>query len=127
MIFSSFFFKKKDFKLTTLKTGDVVITKKRVSAFAGSDLGVYLRTNQVTHIVLMGLTTSGVILSTSRDAADMDLKITVISDACADANSDAHIALMRYVLPRECDVMTSDEFIGGGRIKSSNITLLGEK
>ena len=51
--------------------GDVVVTKRRVSAFAGSDLGVLLRARRIEHLVLAGIATSGVVLSTLRQAADL--------------------------------------------------------
>jgi nicotinamidase-related amidase len=44
--------------------GDVIITKKRVSAFTGSDLEVVLRSLEIKHLVLSGIATSGVVLST---------------------------------------------------------------
>ena len=49
---------------------DSVVTKLRVSAFAGSDLEVLLRAQDIRHLVLCGIATSGVVLSTLREAAD---------------------------------------------------------
>src|SRR5580704_14666889 len=43
---------------------DVIVVKKRVSAFAGSDLDVVLRGLGVDSLVLTGIATSGVVLST---------------------------------------------------------------
>jgi nicotinamidase-related amidase len=37
---------------------DMVVTKLRVSAFAGSDLEVLLRAQDITHLVLCGIATS---------------------------------------------------------------------
>ena len=67
--------------------GDVLVTKIRVSAFAGSDLEVVLRSRGITRLVLAGIATSGVILSTVREAADRDYRLTVLSDAVADARA----------------------------------------
>jgi nicotinamidase-related amidase len=55
--------------------GDLVVVKKRVSAFSGSDLEVLLRSLDVTHLVLTGIATSGVVLSTLREAADKDYRL----------------------------------------------------
>jgi nicotinamidase-related amidase len=52
--------------------GEVTVTKRRVSAFAGSDLEVLLRARAIHHLVLAGIATSGVMLSTLRQAADLD-------------------------------------------------------
>ena len=49
--------------------GDIVVTKRRVSAFSGSDLEVVLRSQHIEHLVLTGIATSGVVLSTLRAAA----------------------------------------------------------
>jgi nicotinamidase-related amidase len=87
-----------------------VITKRRVSAFAGSDLEVILRAKEIEHIVLTGIATSGVVLSTLREAADKDYQITVLSDACLDADPEVHRVLTEKVFPRQADVITVEEW-----------------
>lgn len=67
---------------------DAVVVKKRVSAFSGSDLEVLLRSLDVTHLVLTGIATSGVVLSTLREAADKDYRLTVLSDGCLDGDEE---------------------------------------
>lgn len=85
---------------------DIVVVKKRVSAFTGSDLEVILRSLGVRHIVLTGIATSGVVLSTVREAADKDYQITVLSDCCADADDTVHEILTTKIFPRQADVKT---------------------
>jgi nicotinamidase-related amidase len=46
------------------RSGDIVVTKRRVSAFSGSDLDVVLRAGDIDSLVLTGIATSGVVLST---------------------------------------------------------------
>lgn len=87
---------------------DVVVTKRRVSAFSGSDLEVILRAQNIRHLVLTGIATSGVVLSTVREAADKDYQLTVLTDLCADFDAEVHAVLMDKVFPRQADVMTSD-------------------
>ncbi|HVB70691.1 MAG TPA: isochorismatase family cysteine hydrolase [Acidimicrobiales bacterium] len=91
--------------------GDVTVVKRRVSAFSGSDLDVVLRAKDIDTLVLTGLATSGVVLSTTRQAADMDFQITILSDGCADADEEVHRVLMEKVFPRQATVMTTDEWI----------------
>lgn len=86
---------------------DLIVTKHRVSAFSGSDLEMLLRANQINQLVLMGIATSGVVLSTLRYAADLDFKITVLSDCCADQDAQVQECLLEKVFPRQADVMTS--------------------
>ena len=90
----------------TPQEGDVVVVKRRVSAFTGSDLEVVLRAKNIQHLVLAGLSTSGVVLSTLREAADKDYRLTVLSDLCADSDVEIHNLLMRKVFPRQADVVT---------------------
>jgi len=93
--------------------GEMVVTKRRVSAFAGSDLEVILRGHRIEHLVLTGVATSGVVLSTVREAADKDYRLSVLSDACADRDSDVHSVLTNKVFPRQAEVMTTAEWVAG--------------
>ena len=95
----------------TPMAGEVKIIKRRVSAFSGSDLEIILRAFAIRHMVLCGFSTSGVVLSTLREAADKDFELTVISDCCADADEEVHRVLTTKVFPRQADVVTVDEWI----------------
>jgi nicotinamidase-related amidase len=90
--------------------GDLIITKKRVSAFTGSDLELVLRSTGVTHLVLTGVATSGVVLSTLRQAADLDYHVTVLADGCFDADPEVHRVLTEKVFPRQAEVTTIAEW-----------------
>jgi nicotinamidase-related amidase len=90
--------------------GEVVVTKRRVSAFAGSDLDVVLRAGAVEDLVLCGIATSGVVLSTLRAAADLDFGLTVLRDACADGDPEVHRVLLEKVFPRQADVVDVAEW-----------------
>ncbi|HTI59087.1 isochorismatase family cysteine hydrolase [Mucilaginibacter sp.] len=87
-----------------------VIVKRRVSAFTGSDLEVILSAKGIQHIILTGVITSGVVLSTTREAADKDYRITILSDACADRDDEVHRVLTTKVFPRQAEVMTVGEW-----------------
>jgi nicotinamidase-related amidase len=91
---------------------DPVVVKKRVSAFTGSDLEVLLRSLGVTHLVLTGIATSGVVLSTLREAADRDYELTVLSDACGDVDDEVHRVLTQKVFVRQAEVVTVAEWTG---------------
>jgi len=90
--------------------GDVIITKKRVSAFTGSDLEVVLRSFGITHLTLCGIATSGVVLSTLREAADKDYSMTVLADCCADMDDEVHRVLTVKIFPRQADVIHSENW-----------------
>jgi nicotinamidase-related amidase len=93
--------------------GDIVVTKRRVSAFAGSDLDVVLRSLGVHTLVLAGIATSGVVLSTVRQAADLDFGLTVLRDGCLDADEEVHRVLMDKVFPRQASVVSAQEWMTG--------------
>jgi nicotinamidase-related amidase len=98
------------------RPGEVVVTKRRVSAFAGSDLDTILRAGEITHLVLCGIATSGVVLSTVRAAADLDFELSVLHDACADGDPEVHRVLTEKVFPRQAavlDVAGWSEQVGG--------------
>jgi nicotinamidase-related amidase len=88
-----------------------IILKRRVSAFSGSDLDVLLRAAGADTLIIAGIATSGVVLSTLRQAADLDYRLTVLSDACADPDAEVHRVLMEKVFPRQALVTTTDEWI----------------
>jgi len=90
--------------------GEVVVTKRRVSAFTGSDLEVVLRGGGIQHLVLCGIATSGVVLSTVREAADQDYGLTVLADLCADFDPEVHAVLLGKVFPRQARVITGGEW-----------------
>ena len=89
----------------------LVVIKKRVSAFAGSDLEILSRSKQINHLVLAGISTSGVVLSTVTEAADRDYRLTVLSDGCADSDEEVHRVLTTKIFPRQAEVTTIDEWI----------------
>jgi nicotinamidase-related amidase len=93
--------------------GDVTVVKRRVSAFSGSDLEIILRALEIDRLVLTGIATSGVVLSTAREAADKDYEVTILSDLCADFDSEVHTVLINKVLPRQANIITSHEWALG--------------
>jgi nicotinamidase-related amidase len=89
---------------------DILLTKYRVSAFAGSELDLILHSQEIDTLVLTGIITSGVVLSTVRDASDRDYRLTVLSDACDDPDREVHSILVDRVFPRQAQVITVDEW-----------------
>ena len=90
---------------------EVTVYKRRISAFAGSDLEVILRAQEIRHMVLTGIATSGVVLSTLREAADKDYQMSVLADACYDADEEIHRVLTTKLFPRQADVTNVDEWV----------------
>ena len=93
------------------KEGEIVVTKHRVSAFAGTDLAMILRANDIHTLVLLGIATSGVVLSTLVEAADADFRLAVIKDCCADLDSSLHDCLINKFFPSRAAVLSAREFV----------------
>ena len=89
------------------KDGEVIVTKHRVGAFLGTDLEMVLRAHNIDTLVLTGISTSGVVLSTLRYAADSDYKLVVVQDCCADPDTEVHRVLTEKVYPRQAEVVSA--------------------
>jgi nicotinamidase-related amidase len=90
---------------------EVVITKHRISAFSGTDLDMILRANEINTLVLFGIATSGVVLSTLLHACDADYRVIVVKDCCTDQDLDVHTALTDKVFARLATVVEADALI----------------
>jgi nicotinamidase-related amidase len=89
--------------------GDVVVRKVRVGAFSTTDLDAQLRARGVDTLILAGISTSGVVLSTVRDASDRDYRVLVLSDVSADPQPDVHEFLTDRIFPTQAEVITLGE------------------
>ncbi|MEN3177640.1 cysteine hydrolase [Gluconobacter sp. OJA] len=90
---------------------DPVIIKHRIGAFSGTDLDMILRANGIQTVLLAGVTTSGVVLSTFRQAFDLDYNVVVVEDACADSDANMQAFLMEKLIPPIGSVVTSETVI----------------
>ena len=70
-----------------------------------------LRAKEIDTLVLFGITTSGVVLSTLLEACDADYRTVVITDCCADSDAELHRVLIEHLFPIRCEVTTSAEFL----------------
>jgi nicotinamidase-related amidase len=91
--------------------GDITVRKIRIGAFSTTDLDQHLADREITTLILAGISTSGVVLSTLRDAIDRDYRIVVLSDACADPDPETHSFLTERIFPRHALVMTTAELV----------------
>ena len=88
---------------------DLVVTKSRINAFVATDLELLLRAREIDTLVLFGIATSGVVLSTALTAADLDYRLFIVKDCCADLNESVHTCVLEKVLPRYATVLSSEE------------------
>jgi nicotinamidase-related amidase len=85
---------------------DIVVRKTRVGAFATTNLHEQLRQRGITTLILAGVSTGGLVLSTVRDAYDRDYQVWVLTDACADPDPETHRFLTDTIFPRQVHTLT---------------------
>jgi nicotinamidase-related amidase len=101
------------------REGEPVVVKHRVSPFVGTDLETLLRANDIDTLVLAGVQTSGVVLSTVRHAGDLDYRLVVVRDCCADPNAELHAMLLDNLIAKQAAVVTTAQFAGALSGRSS--------
>ncbi len=84
---------------------DILVRKTRFGAFSTTDLYRELHAKGIDTLVIAGISTSGVVLSTLRDAGDQDYRLFVLSDATADPDDEVHRVLTEKVFPHQADVL----------------------
>ncbi|RAG85913.1 cysteine hydrolase [Streptacidiphilus pinicola] len=79
--------------------GDITVRKTRFGGISTTDLHQQLTDRDIDTLVLTGISTSGVVLSTLSDAADRDYRVLVLSDGVADPDPEVHQLLLTKVFP----------------------------
>ena len=76
-------------------SSDLVIDKKRYSAFQGTDLDDWLRKNGVEDLIISGVMTNLCCETTARDAFGYDYRVFFVADATATINEELHLATLK--------------------------------
>jgi nicotinamidase-related amidase len=90
---------------------ETIITKTKAGSFSTTALDVMLREMGKDTLVLMGVATSGCVLSTLRWAVDVNYNVVVVADACSDPDAEVHRVLTEKIYPRQGTVMSAQEFL----------------
>ncbi|MFJ9247244.1 cysteine hydrolase family protein [Streptomyces sp. NPDC101776] len=85
--------------------GDLAVRKIRYGSGSTTDLHEQLGERGIDTLVLAGISTSGVVLSTVMDAADRDYRVFVLSDGVADPDAETHRVLVEKVFPSRAHVI----------------------
>jgi len=91
--------------------GELVITKTKPGPFSTTALDVTLREMGKDTLIIMGVATSGCVLSSVRWAVDVNYKFIVVADACSDGDPEVHRVLTEKVYPRQGTVINTQEFL----------------
>ncbi|MGO9378594.1 MAG: cysteine hydrolase family protein [Dissulfurispiraceae bacterium] len=100
-----------EFHSSIVRPEELVVYKQRVGAFSENHLHLLLRSRGIENLVLFGISTSGITLSTLRRAFDLDFRCVVIKDACFDADQEVHRVLTEKIFTTQATVLTVDAFI----------------
>ncbi len=92
-----------------LQPSDIVITKTRVSSFYSSPLEAILSAQGITHLVLTGIATDGVVEGTARDGIDRGYYVIIPDDCCAATSAEAHRVILTGVLSMMATVCLADD------------------
>tara|TARA_Y100001934_G_scaffold215689_1_gene255645 strand:- start:5503 stop:6087 length:585 start_codon:yes stop_codon:yes gene_type:complete len=92
---------------------DFVITKKRPSAFFGTDLDWLLRGLGVERLIVIGTSTNWAVESTVRDAESLDYRVVIAREATGARMGDMHEPSLRTMGTRFAEVVSVAEVIGG--------------
>ena len=60
-------------------------------------------------VIIGGVITSGAVLSAVRQLADLDFRLVVLEDSCADHDAEVHEVLCEKVFPKQAKVIKSSE------------------
>jgi nicotinamidase/pyrazinamidase len=101
--------------------GDVMLTKRRFSAFLKTDLDITLRTLKIDTIAVTGLATDVCVLTTALDGLCNDFYSVIISDCCAARSRERHDAIIsiysRFATYPTLRVRKADEFFTEACVK----------
>jgi nicotinamidase-related amidase len=100
-----------EFHSSIARPDELVVYKQRVGAFSENQLHLILRSRGIENLVLFGISTSGITLSTLRRAFDLDFRCVIIKDACFDPDPEVHRVLTEKIFPAQAMVVTVDAFI----------------
>jgi nicotinamidase-related amidase len=91
--------------------GDIFVTKRSWGAFATTDLERQLKSKGVTQVVVTGVSTSGGVEATVRQAYELGFSVTIALDAITDVRKEAHDYCTQNVFPRLGETGSSQDII----------------
>ena len=100
-----------EFHRAIVRPEELVVYKQRIGAFSENQLHLILRSQGIENLVLFGISTSGITLSTLRRASDLDYRCLVLQDACYDRDEEVHRVLTEKIFPTQAAVLTVDAFL----------------
>lgn len=95
----------------TIHAGDVIIPKKRYSAFFETGLDTILRSGGIRDLIISGVMTNLCCETTARDAFVRDYRVFFLIDGTATGRSELHIATLKNLGFGFAYLLTCDELV----------------
>ncbi len=90
--------------------GELIVRKRAVSGFAGTDLDRLLRLHDVSTVVIAGIITNFAAEGTARDASDRGYRVVVLGDCCESITDEMHAFALTEILPVVGEVVGAGDF-----------------
>jgi len=95
----------------TVDPGDIVLPKKRYSAFFETDLDERLRSRGIKDLIISGVMTNLCCETTARDAFMRDYRVFILIDGTATRKSELHLATLKNLGFGFAYLLACDELI----------------
>ncbi len=93
------------------RSSELLLSKKKASAFFGTPLISYLVEHGVDTVIVTGCTTSGCVRATVVDGQSYNLRMIVVEDGVFDRGELSHAASLWDMQAKYADVVSSDEVV----------------
>jgi nicotinamidase-related amidase len=90
--------------------GELVVRKRAVSGFAGTELDRLLRVRDISTLVIAGVVTNFAAEGTARDASDRGYRVIVLADCCESVTEEMHQFSITQILPAMAEVVDGADF-----------------
>jgi nicotinamidase-related amidase len=90
--------------------GELVVRKRAVSGFVGTELDRLLHIHDISTLVIAGIITNFAAEGTARDASDRGYRVIVLADCCESVTDEMHQFSITQILPAIGQVVTAAEF-----------------
>lgn len=89
---------------------ELIVRKRAVSAFVGTELDRLLHVRDVSTLALAGCVTNFAVEGTARDASDRGYRVIVLEDCCETVSDAWQAFSMTQIMPLIALVVTASEF-----------------
>jgi nicotinamidase-related amidase len=96
---------------------ELVVRKRAVSGFAGTELDRLLRVRDISTLVIAGVVTNFAAEGTARDASDRGYRVIVLADCCESVTEEMHQFSITQILPAMAEVVNAADFIAWASVR----------